>query len=85
VIDVDELLEQLPQVATQGYAASDAEWESGLRSIAAPVRSRERRVVAAVCAISVQPGVTIRLMERDYLPAVLKTAGAISAALGFTC
>jgi IclR family pca regulon transcriptional regulator len=82
VSGIDELLEQLPQVARQGYAVSDAEWESGLRSVAAPVRSRDGRVVAAVCAVSVQPSVTVGSMERDYLPAVLRTATAVSQALG---
>jgi IclR family pca regulon transcriptional regulator len=82
---VDDLLVQLPDVAQQGYAVSDAEWETGLRSIAAPVRSRDGRVVAAVCAVSVQPSVTVVSMERGYLPAVIRTANAISQALGFGC
>jgi len=85
VSSVDELLEQLPQVAQQGYAVSDAEWESGLRSIAAPVRGRDGKVIAAVCAVSVQPSITIDLMQADYLPAVISTANAVSEALGLNC
>jgi IclR family pca regulon transcriptional regulator len=85
VTDVDRLLIELRDVARQGYAVSDAEWESGLRSIAAPVRTRDGRVVAAVCAISVQPAMTTRSMQHDYLPAVLRTASVISQALGYTC
>jgi IclR family transcriptional regulator, pca regulon regulatory protein len=85
ITSVSKLLVELREVARQGYAVSDAEWEPGLRSLAAPVRSRERRVVAAVCALSVQPATTTAQMERDYLPALLKTAEAISHELGYTC
>ncbi|MBV8720404.1 MAG: IclR family transcriptional regulator [Chloroflexi bacterium] len=83
VRSVEELLSQLPEVARQGYAVSDAEWETDLRSVAAPVRSRDGRVVAAVCAVSVRPNMTVDTMEQQYLPAVVRTANAISQALGF--
>jgi IclR family pca regulon transcriptional regulator len=81
--NLDELLGELPLIARQGYAVSDEEWEAHLRSIAAPVRSRDGRVVAAVCAVTVRPNMTVDTMEREYLPAVIRTANAISQALGF--
>jgi DNA-binding IclR family transcriptional regulator len=83
VTDLDLLLDQLREVARRGYAVSDAEWEPGLRSLAAPVRTRDGRVVAAVCVIVVRADVTTRAMERDLLPALLETASAISAELGY--
>jgi IclR family transcriptional regulator, pca regulon regulatory protein len=83
VASVEDLLAQLPDIARQGYAVSDAEWEAGLRSIAAPVRSRDGRVVAAVCAVSVRPDMSVATMEQAYLPAVVRTSDAISRALGF--
>jgi IclR family transcriptional regulator, pca regulon regulatory protein len=83
VTDPDRLLQQLARVGRQGYAVSDAEWEPGLRSLAAPVRTRDGRVAAAVCALSVRSGMTTRTMERDYLPALLRTAAAISNELGY--
>jgi IclR family transcriptional regulator, pca regulon regulatory protein len=83
VTDVDELLAQLATVARQGYAVSDAEWEPGLRSLAAPVRTRDGRVVAAVCALSIRSAMTTRMMEHDYLPALLRAAEAISNELGY--
>lgn len=81
--DVEQLLDQLHQVARQGYAVSDAEWEPGLRSLAAPVYRRDGRAVAAVCVVVVRPGVTTRAMERDLLPPLLQAARAISAELGY--
>jgi IclR family pca regulon transcriptional regulator len=83
VTSVDELLQQLRVVAEQGYAASSEEWESGLRSLAAPVHGRDAQVVAAVCVIVVSPAITTGLMERDFLPGLLRTAQAISAELGY--
>ena len=80
---VDELLEHLRDVAERGYAVSNEEWEPGLRSIASPVRTRAGGVVAAVCVTVVRPGVTIQAMERNFLPALVRTAAAISSELGY--
>jgi IclR family pca regulon transcriptional regulator len=80
---VDELLRELRVVAEQGYASSNQEWEPGLRSLAAPVRTRDGRVVAAVCIVVVRPDLTIQTMERDFLPALRQTAEAISDELGY--
>jgi IclR family transcriptional regulator, pca regulon regulatory protein len=83
VTAVDELLEHLRDVAERGYAVSNEEWEPGLRSLAAPVHTRDGRVVAAVCVTAVRPGITTRTMERDFLPGLLHTAESISAELGY--
>jgi IclR family pca regulon transcriptional regulator len=83
ITSVEALLRELRVVARQGYALSNEEWEPGLRSLAAPVRARDGRVVAAVCVIVVRPGVTTASMERDFLPGLLDTARAISAELGY--
>ena len=83
VTSMEELLGQLREVARQGYAVSDAEWDPGLRSVAAPVRKQDGRVVAAVCALSVQSSMTVRDMQRQFLPAVIDTAAAISWELGY--
>ena len=85
VTTVARLLPELRRVAAVGYALSDAEWEPGLRSIAAPVRNRDGRVAAAVCVLSVQPATTLADMEREYLPSLLATVAAISHELGYTC
>jgi IclR family pca regulon transcriptional regulator len=82
VTGIDELLEDLCEVAEQGYAVSNGEWEPGLRSLAAPVRGHDGRVVAAVCVTVVRPGVTTHAMERDFLPGLLRTAECISTELG---
>jgi len=77
----DELA--LRDVLAQGYAVSNEEWEPGLRSLAAPVFTRDGRVVAAVCVTVVRPGVSTHMMERDFLPGLLQTAEGISSELGY--
>ena len=83
VTDIDALFAELAVVARQGYALSIEEWEPGLRSVAAPVHSREGRVVAAVCVVVVRPGVSPQQMQAELLPPLLETTAAISAALGY--
>src|SRR5579871_2572115 len=85
VTSVDAFLAELNEVARQGYAVSDAEWEPGLRSLAAPVRTRDGGVAAAVCVVSIRPDGSIQTMLSAYLPALLATAAAISTDLGYGC
>ncbi|GAA4239615.1 IclR family transcriptional regulator [Actinomadura meridiana] len=78
-----ELLTELSRVAERGYALDDAEHETFIRCVAAPVRDATGRVVAAV-SISV-PEV---LLNRDevlaLLPDLLDTVHAISTDCGHT-
>src|ERR1700716_3906147 len=39
ITSMDDLLDELGVVAAQGYASSNEEWEPGLQSLAAPVRT----------------------------------------------
>ena len=80
---VDDLLAELELIGAQGYGSSNQEWEPGLRSLAAPVHTRDGRVVAAVCIVVVRPDLTTQKMERDFLPALRQTAEAISDELGY--
>jgi len=80
---VDDLLAELELIGAQGYGSSNQEWEPGLRSLAAPVHTRDGRVVAAVCIVVVRPDLTTQKMERDFLPALRRTAEAISEELGY--
>jgi IclR family pca regulon transcriptional regulator len=72
---------ELMKVRGQGYALVDQELEEGLRSLAAPIRDRAGRVVAAM-NISVHASRnTVDSMRRDLLPKLLETAAKVSADL----
>lgn len=81
VTDPGQLRDILRKVRAQGYCLVDEELEEGLRSIAAPIRDGDGRVVAAInvsAHISRGPAETIR---DELLPPLLDIAEAISGDL----
>ncbi|MFE9355805.1 IclR family transcriptional regulator domain-containing protein [Streptomyces olivaceoviridis] len=67
----------LTEVRSQGYALVDEELESGLRSIAVPVRDRTGRTVAALNVSTHAARRTLRDVVADLLPALHATAARI--------
>ncbi|MFH9084405.1 IclR family transcriptional regulator C-terminal domain-containing protein [Streptomyces sp. NPDC017673] len=67
----------LTEVRSQGYALVDEELESGLRSIAVPVRDRTGRTVAALNVSTHAARRTLRDVVADLLPALHATAAHI--------
>ncbi|MFV2177269.1 IclR family transcriptional regulator [Actinomadura sp. LOL_016] len=78
-----ELLAELDRVAEQGHAMDDAEHETFIRCVGAPVRDASGRVAAAV-SVSVPEVVLDRDAVIGLLPGLLATADAISADYGYT-
>jgi IclR family transcriptional regulator, pca regulon regulatory protein len=77
--DKPALLRELDRVRQTGVAVNDEELESGLRSIAAPVRARSGEVVAAVnVAIPWSPVAMSDLVSR-LAPTLQATANEIAA------
>jgi IclR family transcriptional regulator, pca regulon regulatory protein len=70
---------ELAKVRGQGYALVNQELEDGLRAIAAPVRDRTGRVIAAVNVSAHASRTSLEVMRRDLLPPLLKTAARIEA------
>ncbi len=77
VTSVRELRAVLERVARQGWALVDQELESGLRSIAVPVRGAGGRVVAAVNVSTHATRTSLDMMRRVLLPALQDAAAAI--------
>jgi DNA-binding IclR family transcriptional regulator len=81
-VDPERLKAALEDVRRKGYAREDEQCEIGMRSLAAPIRDAEGRVVAAVGIA----GPTQRLSEdvlARFAPLVVNTAHLISARLGY--
>ncbi|SEC11092.1 transcriptional regulator, IclR family [Amycolatopsis tolypomycina] len=70
---------ELAKVAGQGWAMVDQELEEGLRSVAAPIRDRTGRVVAAVNLSTHASRTTAESVREDLVPPLLETARAIEA------
>ncbi|TDD88982.1 IclR family transcriptional regulator [Saccharopolyspora karakumensis] len=76
-----ELIEELARIREQGWALVDQELEAGLRSIAAPIRDRYGRVVAAANISSHASRTTLEAAHEDLLPPLLDTTRRIAADL----
>ncbi|MEU9186587.1 IclR family transcriptional regulator C-terminal domain-containing protein [Streptomyces sp. NPDC048484] len=81
VTDPGTLAATLDRVRETGYALVDGELEEGLRSIAAPVRDRTGRVVAAVNVAMHSSRRTVEQCVGEVLPELSATAGLIEADL----
>lgn len=77
----DALRAELTQIRSQGWALVDQELEEGLRSVAAPVRDREGRVVAAVNVSAHASRASREAVRNTLLPPLLATAERIEADL----
>ena len=77
----DDLRATLAKVRAQGWALVDQELEKGLRSIAAPIRDRTGRTVAAVNLSAHASRMTIERGRRELVPPLLATAARIEADL----
>ena len=76
-----QLEQELARVREQGYAIVDQELELGLRSVAAPIRDRSGRVVAAVNLAVQAARASVEEIRRSLLPELLATAAAIASDL----
>ena len=77
------LRKQLAQIRTDGFAVQDEELASGLRSIAAPVRQADGRVIAAVNVAVPARDFTVARLRSDMCPPLLAACAQISVRLGW--
>jgi len=84
VTSLDDLRARVAEAREHGYALVDQELEHGLRSIAAPVRNRHGKVVAAVNVSSHVSRVTRGKARRELLPPLLRCVQEIEADLSRT-
>jgi IclR family pca regulon transcriptional regulator len=75
-------MNELDRIQRQGYAINDQELAAGIRSVAAPVRGSERKVIAAINISVPSARASRQEMEEILAPMVIQTARQISLALG---
>ncbi|WCM94186.1 helix-turn-helix domain-containing protein [Acidovorax sp. NCPPB 2350] len=81
VLDDAELLQRVGEAREQGWCLIDQELEEGLISIAAPLRDRAGRTVAALNISGQANRTSAAVMQRDLLPELLQAAQSISRLL----
>ena len=77
----NELHEELARVRRQGWALVDQELEHGLRSIAAPLRDKGGRAIAALNVSSHAGRVSLDIIRKQFLPDLLRTTELINTQL----
>jgi IclR family pca regulon transcriptional regulator len=80
--DAADLRARLGEVRDQGWAMVDQELEEGLRSVAAPVRDANGRIIAALGMSSTTAITDAATMRDRFVPIITETAGRISERLG---
>ena len=81
ITDIDTLRSEIHSVRNQGYALIDQELEEGIRSVAAPLRDRRGRTLAAVNVGTHAARVTLKELRGVILPDLLSTAHDIERQL----
>jgi IclR family pca regulon transcriptional regulator len=75
----EQLATELTEVRARGWALADEELAPGVRSVAVPVRDGEGRVRAAMNVTVHAAETTTERLLGEHLPALLRTAGDVSA------
>ena len=70
---------ELRDVRARGWALTDEQLAFGIRSVAAPLRDGSGRVIAALNVTVHAAETPVSVLTGEYLPLLLRTAGAISA------
>ena len=82
IADIAGLRDELSSITERGWALVDQELEPGLRSVAAPVRDRDGRVVAALNVSTHAARYSLEQLHDALVPVVLDAARALSTDLG---
>ncbi|MFC6085951.1 IclR family transcriptional regulator domain-containing protein [Sphaerisporangium aureirubrum] len=69
----------LREVRAKGWAITDQELALGIRSVAAPLRDGDGRVIAALNVNAHAAETPVEKLAEEHLPLLLRTAGAIGA------
>jgi IclR family pca regulon transcriptional regulator len=77
ISSVDLLRAEITRVRAQGWALVNQELEEGLRALAAPIRDRSGKVVAAINVSAHASRTSLETMRRELLPPLLKAAERI--------
>lgn len=72
----------LQEVRMRGWGLVDQEVEDGVRSVAAPIRDRTGRVVAAINASAHATRASVRTLRQKFLPVLLEAGERISRSQG---
>ncbi|MES1936727.1 IclR family transcriptional regulator domain-containing protein [Salinisphaera hydrothermalis] len=82
ITDPDILRARIDEVREQGYCILDQELESGLRSLAVPVRNQYGHLLGALNVSTNAARVPKAQLEQEFLPLLLETSQQIERTIG---
>jgi IclR family KDG regulon transcriptional repressor len=83
ISDRNVLRKHLAMVKARGYAVDDEENEEGVRCVAAPIRNKEGRIIAAMSVSGPTARIPLEYIQATLKDEVCKAALNISRQLGF--
>lgn len=84
IVDKDRFFQELREIRSRGYAVDNGEFEASVRCVAAPIRDRTGRVVAAISVSGPHTRMPEPLADSSMVRQVVETAEHISQALGYS-
>lgn len=83
IVERPALLQQLKQVAENGYSVELGEFIEDVNSVAVPIRDYTRNVVGSVTLTGPAHRLTTERIEKEITPLMLKAGHELSSRLGF--
>jgi DNA-binding IclR family transcriptional regulator len=83
IIDEAAFLQELRSIRARNYAVDIGEYEASVRCVAAPIRDRTGKVIAAVSVSGPDSRIPLHLPDSDMAAHVAATASKISQSLGY--
>lgn len=83
IIDKGEFIKHLKEVAKQGYALDNEEYNLGVRCVGVPLRDYTGRVVGGICVSGPSCRITDEMLRKEIIPVVKKAGEKASKRLGF--
>ncbi|MEY2192028.1 IclR family transcriptional regulator [Neobacillus sp. BF23-41] len=80
-VDPNKIREELEQIRLKGYYLSYETFESGVSCVAAPVFSRQGKIIAAISICG--PTVRILSKQKELVKHLLATISTVNSALGY--
>lgn len=77
----EKLRDVILEARRRGYSLVDEELEAGVRSLSVPIRDGQQRVIAALNACCPSTRFTVKAMEQQLVPELLKAASLINQRL----
>jgi IclR family transcriptional regulator, pca regulon regulatory protein len=79
-----EFQQQLETIRQDGYAITSGEFHPGIRSVAAPIFTKNGEILAALNVVATESAYQEDFMDKIALPKVLETSHLLSSFMGFS-